>query len=117
MNNLTTTTGHQEQCKLVEWAKDYNTNDKIIAILWGFKHFLLSKGNAKRLIYDLKGNTHTAREYWTKKYVRANSLDSFINYNRYWLNKLINKLHKDINIKEIKISVPDGYEIDKENEK
>lgn len=115
MNNSTTTTGHQEQCKLVEWAKDYNTNDKIIAVLWGFKHFWMNKANAKRLIYDLKHNTHTTREYLAKNHVRAHSLDSFINYNRYWLNKLINKLHKDMETKEVKIEIPEGYEIDKEN--
>ena len=99
----------------VEWAEDYNTNDKIIAVLWGFKHFWLTKDNAKRLIYDLKHNTNTEKEYCYKIHTRVHNLSSFINYNRYWLNKLINKLHKNMETKEIKISVPDGYEIDKEN--
>lgn len=99
----------------VEWAKDYNTNDKIIAVLWGFKHFWLTKDNAKRLIYDLKYNTNTEKEYCYKIHARVHNLNSFINYNRYWLNKLINKLHKNMETKEIKINVPDGYEIDKEN--
>lgn len=114
MTQLNEMIGPQQQCKLVEWVEDYNTNDKIIAVLWGFKHFWMSKANAKRLIYDLKHNTHTTREYLAKNHVRAHSLDSFINYNRYWLNKLINKLHKDMNTKEVKIEIPDGYEIDKE---
>lgn len=99
----------------VEWAKDYNTNDKIIAVLWGFKHFWLTKDIAKRLIYDLKYNTNTEKEYCYKIHTHVHSLNSFINYNCYWLNKLINKLHKNMETKEIKINVPDGYEIDKEN--